>query len=330
MAEAKIQILIPTCNSVNDLDITVESIQEQNYDPENIYITIVDFGSNDGTYEKALGYNGKHLGIYSRPFQKNWRQRLTDAARIIEFTRPGGMYCLSAVMYPGDIMYSDCLQTISDKYIESFQLHPSMVVCESDIFLDNGEIEKQGSLFAEDCVIDGSREINKYVERGYRHQIFQMTPEFARGRRKENYEMNEGRSWNKLFWRNEERMTLYIQKPLVCTRRMIYEDELQEILYRWDAHIHIVRWYTNKYGQVFDNRFLDVANANLAEYALWRSFSLHQKKAQWKEIEDCFLISEVISSTIKEKEIYSKMQKLILEKDLAEKSSIKQYFSKQY
>lgn len=42
------------------------------------------------------------------------------------------------------------------------------------------------------------------------------------------------------------------------------------------------------------------------------------------------MISEVISSTIKEKEIYSKMQKLILEKDLAEKSTIKQYFSKQY
>lgn len=329
MAKARIQILIPTFNNVNDLDVTMESIQKQNYDSDNIFVTIVDFGSEDGTYKKAMSYTGKHVGVYVRPFQKNWRQRLTDAARIIEYVNPGGLYCFSIILYPGDKIYPDCLAILSDKYIENYGLNPAMIFCESDVLTEDGKIQKQKPLYFENRIIDGSKEMNEYVKRGYRHQIFQMTPDFSRGRRRENYDKNEGRCWNKLIWRNNQRIAVYIREPLVCTKRIVYKDEMQEILYRWEGYIYIMRRYTNKYGQGFDDNFIQLANENLAEYALWRSFCLYQKTADWKDIEDCFLISKVIASNVEKKEIYQKMRRLLIEKDLAVEESIEQYFSKQ-
>ena len=326
MAEARIQILIPTYNNVKELDRTMESIKKQNYDPQNIYVTIVDFGSEDGTYEKAMSYDREHLGIYTRPFQKNWRQRIIDAARIAEYVRPEGMYCFYILLYPGDIVYPNCLQVLSGKYIENYGLNPTMVFCESDIFTDKGEIQRQKPLFSKDCIIDGNLAVNEYIKRGYRHQIFQMVSDFSKGRRRENYEKNEGRCWNKLVWRNNGRMAIYVQEPLACTRKIIYEDEMQEILYRWEAHMYIVRRYMNKYGYIFDENFLQLANENLAEYALWRSFSLYQGKVDWKIIEDCFLISKIIAHSIENKEIYQKMRKLIVEKNEAVLEFINEYY----
>jgi len=93
MKDVRIQVLIPTCNCVDMLDETMQSILEQDFPKENLYITIVDFGSEDGTYEKAMNYNFPRLGIYSRPFQKNERQRIADAARLLGYVNPGGKYC---------------------------------------------------------------------------------------------------------------------------------------------------------------------------------------------------------------------------------------------
>lgn len=326
MAEARIQILIPTFNDVKDLDRTMESIRNQNYNSKNVYVTIVDFGSEDGTYEKAMSYDREHLGIYTRPFQKNWRQRVIDAARIVEYVYPGGMYCFSILLYPGDILYPDCLQVLSSKYIENYGLNPAVVFCESDILTEEGKILHQKPLFSEDCIIDGNLEASEYIKRGYSHQIFQMVPNFAKGRRRENYEKNEGRCWNKLIWRNNERMAVYVRQPLVCTKRIIYEDEMQEILYRWEAYMYINRGYYNKYGHNVDENFLQLANENLAEYALWRSFCMYQKKIAWEAIEDCFLISKVIAHSIEEKEIYQKMKKLIMDKDVTVVEAIDKYY----
>ena len=326
MAERGIQIIIPACNNVNELDVTMESIRKQNFDPENVYVTIIDFASEDGTYEKAMSYDGKHLGVYARPFQKNKRQQLADAARILRFLGAGGLYSFSAVLYPGDIMYPDCLSVLSDQYIENYGLNPSLVFCESDLFTEDGMVEKQKPLFSEDCVIDGSREVREYVKRGYKHQIFQVTLALNIVRRKSGYETNEGRCFNKLANRCLDRMAVYVREPLVCTKRIVYEDELQEILYRWEAAISMERYYSNSRGHSFDENFVQLASENLAEYALWRSFCLYQKKGDFKAAEDCFLISKVISAGVEKKEVYQNMKRLLAEKDSAIEKALEQYF----
>ena len=56
-AQVKVQILIPLYNAVELIDDTMQSIWNQNFDSNNIYIVAMDFGSTDGTYEKLLSYD---------------------------------------------------------------------------------------------------------------------------------------------------------------------------------------------------------------------------------------------------------------------------------
>lgn len=328
MAEARVQILMPTFNHVRDLDVTMESIQKQDYDPENIFIVIVDFGSNDGTYEKAISYSGKNIGIYARPFQKNWRLRLSDAAEILDSLRVpghgGGAYGFSMVLYPGDILYPGCLRELSARYIENYGLNPAALICESDILTDDGKTCRQHPLFSGNRVIDGCKDLCDYVNNGYKHQIFQITPCFERGRRSQRH--NEGRSFHKLVLNNYGRNAVYIQEPLMATKRIAYEDEFQEILFRWEIYITITHICQDKPALY---QGLISAHENLAEYALWRSFCLYQKKAGQKEIEDCFLISRVIASGIEEKKVYKDMKKLVIDKNSVVEKSLEQYFMEQ-
>lgn len=334
MAKARIQILIPTFNNVNELDLTMESVENQNYDPEDIYVTIVDFGSEDGTYEKILNYDRKHLGFYTRPFQKNQRQRLADAGRILEKVRPfesmgtGATYRFCVVLYPGDVMYPDCLKVLANNYIDNFGLNLNVIICESDIFETDGTVRKQKPLFDKNCIIDGRTQVEEYLNRGYMHQIFQALPRLDVKRFRGAYKGNEGRSWNKLFNRGINYMALYIHEPLVCTRRVEYEDELEEIVLRWEMYITLSILRERDYGDDFD-KTMKISYENMAEYALWRSFCMYQKEKNWKDIEDCFLIASVIAPDIKKKEIYQNMEKLIVQKDRGIEDAVEQYFIEQ-
>lgn len=333
MAEARIHILIPTFNNVNEIDLTMESIQKQDYDAKNIYVTIVDFGSEDGTYEKIMHYNRKHLGFYTRPFQKNRRQRLADMAGILEkvcrwefYEQTEATHCFSLVLYPGDIMYPNCLTVLTNSYIKHYGLNPAMVICESDVFTEDGTVRKQKPLFYENCIIDGRQQADEYLKRGYMHQIFQILPgNLHRERIRRSYAKNEGRCWSKLYWEGNGRIAVYIHEPLVCTRRVEYDDELQEILLRWEMYLTLPIYQEIKFGAEF-NRFIKIPNENMAEYALWKSFCMYQKEKDWKDIEDCFLIAAVIAPEIKNKEIYQNMEKLILQQDETMKDAVEQYF----
>ncbi len=323
--EKVIQVIIPTYNSARDLDATMESIRKQNYIPERICVTIVDFGSSDGTYEKALGYNWKNLGVYTRPFQKRWRSRISDIARMLGIADYNMYQYYFIVLYPGDVMYPNCCSMLSYKFKENYRLNPEMVFCESDIFDSNGNIEKQKPLFSHDCVIDGEKDICEYIKRGYKHQIFSMTQSFYMARDVECYERNEGRCWNKLVHRNCGKMAVYIEKPLVCTKRIIYEDELEEILHIWENFLALEQ--CTKWNM--DKNFIPYASENLSEYALWRSFCLYQSGTDEKAMQDCFMISRVISPGIEEREIYQKMKQLVLEGDIQQEKIVEQYFREQ-
>jgi glycosyltransferase involved in cell wall biosynthesis len=331
MDEARIQILIPTCNCVGELETTMKSIQSQNFNPDNIYITIADFGSNDGTYEKAMSYipQWKWLGVYTRPFQKNWRQRMADLVRISSYVCPVGVYCFSIVLYPGDVLYPECLRKLSEVYIQHYSIGPVSLICESDILMPDGTVHKQKPLFSGDCLIDGRENLDEYVKRGYMHQIFQMTvdvPVQTGNRHRLFYYTYEGRCWNKLVNENKERYAIYVQEPMACTKRIDYEDELQEILFRWENIVMIVQYFSYRYGESLDEGFIRAATENMAEYALWRSFCLYQKDGNRKDIEDCFLISRVIAPSIQEKEIHRMMHGLIEEKNPKMETEIEEYF----
>lgn len=328
MDEARIQILIPTFNQVAELEGTIESIKKQEYNQENIYITVVDYGSTDGTYEKLLQYDRKHMGIYRMEFQKNEKQRIADAGKIFRYVWPGGAYCFAVIVYPGERLYPHCLRALVTKYIENTCKNIKMVVCESDILMENGEIVHQKPLFEVDRIINGRTEINEYIKRGYMHQVFHMGGVFDTIRHKAASEKNERRLWNKLVRDADEQNVLYIKESLACTKAVTYPDEFKEILYRWETIISIIRVHMSMFGYGFNEEFEQLAYYNLAEYALWRCFLLYSRNAKTKEIEDCFLISSVIDGEIVQKEIYRRMYRLIVEGKSNEYKWIQGYYHK--
>jgi hypothetical protein len=257
---------------------------------------------------------------------------MADSVRILSYERPVGVYCFSIVLYPGDIMYSDCLKKLSDIYIENYSINPVSVVCESDIFMPDGTVHKQKPLFSGDCVINGRKQLDEYVKRGYMHQIFPMTvnaPHQTRNRKRIFYQNYESRSWNKLADTNKEKYAVYVQKPLVCTKRIEYDDEFQEILIRWEGMLLLPWFFKDRREETPSEGFMRAAHENMAEYALWRSFCLYQKNGNRKDIEDCFMISKVIAPTIQEKEIHRMMQELIEGRNSKMEVEIEGYFREQ-
>lgn len=313
MSKIRVQILIPTLNNVMELDKTVQSIWNQDFEQEDIYTTIVDFGSTDGTYEKALAYPKKNLGIYRKIGQLNKRQMVAEAGRILEFVYPGGEYCFSILLYPGDIMYPECIKKCVEAFVKNYALNPITLICETDIWNEDGTIRKQSVLFEADKIIDGCNEIIEYVKRGYQHYIFAMNLEFAKERYKANSEINEQRFWNKLARIGNERNVIYLKDTLTCVKEITYEDELEEILYRWEAIISIERFYQSKFGNLFDEKFSNEAVKNISKYALWRSWLLYKKGEEKKKIENCFMISSVIYPSIQKENLYQTIKSVLID-----------------
>lgn len=323
--DARIQILIPSYNAIDKIDATLESIRKQNYEKENIYITVVDFGSTDGTYEKLISYDSYHMGVYQNNKTKNQRQMISEIAEIIKFVRPGGCYSFHMVVYPGEILYPNCLLKCAKAMIEHQSKRPVMLIGETDIIKTDGSIYRQKPLFSEDRIIDGSKECRQYIERGYKHQIFGMKYSFMDGYYRSYGESNEARWWNKCAREGNERFVIYIKEPLAAVNEIVYEDELEEILLRWESIIVQIRIYISKFGKVFDEEFEALGKKNLAQYALWRSFLLYQMDKK-KEAEDCMLIAAVIDSSVLSTEVYGKLERCILEADKECIEYLKQYF----
>ena len=326
MQNVRIQVLIPAYNNENEIKRTLDSVWEQNYEKENIYITVVDFESKDDTVQRVFAYPNYHLGIYRKPEQKNVRHRVAEAARILDYVCPGGEYYFLVLLYPGDILYPDCFSKCAEAFVENYHKNPIMVICEADIIQPDGAVMKQKPLYPENKIIDGKTEFNDYIRKEYKHQIFEMVTFFGQNRYKSNGEMNEQRFWNKAARINHERNAVYIKEALVCTKAMYYEDEFEEILFRWEAIISIIRFHTSKFGHGINDDFELLAKKNLAEYALWRSWILYQKSGILKETEDCFLIAGVICSDIEASKIYDWMEKLILKKDDTVIHHVRSYF----
>jgi len=325
MSKIRVQILIPTLNNVMELDRTVQSIWNQDFEQNHIYTSIVDFGSTDGTYEKALSYPKENLGVYLKTGSIDKRQMITEAGRIVNYTYPGGEYCFSIVLYPGDVIYPECIKKCVNAFVKNFGQNPIALICETDIWMGD-TVKKQPTLFQIDRTIDGCNEMVEYVKRGYQHYIFSMNIGFNTNRYKASGENNERRFWNKLGRIGNERNVIYIREALACVKEINYEDELEEILYRWEAIISIERFYQSKFGNIFDKNFSSAAEKNISRYALWRSWILYKKGEEKREVEDCFMISSVIYPKVREEKLYQVIKDVIFNGEKGRYNEIEQIF----
>lgn len=320
----RIQFYIPTRNNVDCIEKTLDSIWAQNYPREDIYVSVMDFGSTDGTYEKLLQYNPYHFGIYRGRDTSNQRIMIERMAQN-GFVHPGGWYCFKSVLYPGDVLYPDYLKICTKAFIDNQALKPSSLLCEVDKEDAQGNLIKQPALFESDKIIDGNEELKGYVDRGFQHQIQCMVYGFGAGLVRQVGQSNEQRWWNKWASPGYEQMVIYIHEPLVRQRCIQYDDELEEILLRWEWIITIIRTQEARFGKFQDESFYKDARHNFAQYAIWRSFLL-VRQGKKKEAEDCLLISGVLDSSIENDVLYKKMSNYLESDSLEDRDYLEEYF----
>ncbi len=321
------QIVIPVRNNMDLLEKTMDSILNQEYPREFIYTIIMDFGSTDGTYEKALSYEGYHLGVYRTYETFNQRQLVTEMARIAEYTKPEGTFVYYVVMYPGDVLYPQCLLHCAKAIQENQDIMPNMIITEADIRKEDGSIIKQKNLFPTDTLLNGSRDFLSYIERGYCHQIFCLSSTLGINRYRASGEMNEQRWWNKSLRSNMDKQVIYLSEPLAVIQEIFYEDELEEILLRWESIIVQKRFYESRCQKALLPEFEQRAKANLAEYAVWRSFVCYQEDKRKKMTEDCLLIAAVIDKTIIKSIQYKTMEDLLIQGNIEKEQYLKNYYT---
>ena len=324
MGRNRVQILIPTYNNVDDIEETLQSIWDQDYDQENIYVSVIDFGSTDGTYEKLLHFSKYHLGIYQK--SKVFNRKIIPAVmtKTMLYSYPRGKECFSLILYPGDILYKYYLSRCSEAFTQAPNIN--VVICEVDK-KEGARIIKQSPLFNQDCIIDGCRDMKLYVDRGYRHQVQCMGHKLEEQLYYDCGEKNEQRWWNKCADLNIEKTAAYIKEPLACHKCVEYENELEDILLRWNALIINCKFYKQGFGKAFDEDFERLSKKNLAKYAIWRSYLLSLRGPDFQEdAENCLLISGIINPEIKGEKIYKQMERWLYEKENKYKKELKCYF----
>lgn len=184
-------------------------------------------------------------------------------------------------------------------------------------------------MFDENVEIDGDNNITEFVRRGYQHQIQCMVIYLSSRFHRLLCEQNEQLWWNKLYSKNLNGLAIYVKNTLACQKRVIYENEAEEILLRWESIICNSRVYLDRYGKKFDDNFEAIAKNNLARYALWKSYLLAKKfpETRQKETEDCFLLSAVISPQIIEENVYKNMERYIIGRDKSVVDYLNNYFA---
>lgn len=325
--QIRVQILIPTHNDVGQIDETMKSIRNQNYDKENVYIAAVDFESTDGTYEKLLTYDSFHMGVYQYTGEYNKRTMPALAARLASFTFPGGEYSHIMLLNPGDIIYPDFLKKMTALMYGYRAYNPRMVVGEVDIIrkCDGRKINLE-SLYGKEHVIEGKSKGLELLRKGYNHNIICFGGEIDSRRYRAASILNERTWWNKnIMAYNFERNIVYTPERLACIKERFYEDELTEILLRYESIILFIRGYESQYMKKVDSDFQIRAEENICNYALWRSYLLY-KEGKKKQALECVKIASIISPLFAQSEIFNMLNELITEKNPSGKLMIDKYF----
>ncbi|HOO36920.1 MAG TPA: glycosyltransferase family A protein [Deltaproteobacteria bacterium] len=288
-----IQITIPAYNCVDTIGKTLESTRNQDYDHERVFTIVVDFGSTDGTYEKLLGEDPYHLGVFQVTGKRYGDSMASDAVAFHEYQPAGISPTYSLLLWPGEVIYPSFLKTATEVMIRNREHSPKLLICETDVCGEDGTVKKQEPLYNGDCIINGELDFKEYLTHGNRHNILCFGGNINKCKNIQARIANDRRHWMKCINLNMNANCIYLSKALACVRETTYGDEVEEVLLRWVMNINTMRGYLAKYGRCIDDQFETLSQRNVASYALWRSY-ITQKKGLYTQAQDCYLLAEAI------------------------------------
>jgi hypothetical protein len=311
-------VLIVTHNDVNQIDKTMGSLYKQTVPRETLYINIVDYASTDGTYEKLLGYDPYHLGVYRVTENISPGRRLADAQRFFRFGAFGTSR--SFTLRPGDTVVPDFVEYCSNMLAVNWKLFPSQIIGEADIQKDDGIIAKQQPLFKKPFLLNGQANAYEYLTRGYKHKVMHFGTTGQSGRRYSIEVFNDRHGWNRLYYESKDRKVIYTNKTLASLRDE--EDfSFKSILWLYACLISDFRYYEIYFEQRLKSDMVDLSYKNLAHDALWKSYNnlLLENK---KEAENCLLLSGVIYPAVISTPLYLSIKRIIDSEGIDDKEEI--------
>lgn len=297
----RINILIPVFNDKTGLKETLESIAYQSFDKKNIYTTIVDFGSTDGSYELALK-NPQNTAVYRIP---DVFRRTCFEARAVKFWRqmfPSGDYTFQVLLRPGDMMYPEYLKRCSEQLVKHVSANPVFLICEADLKLADGTIKKQTPLYHTTKII-GKEQVKDLLSKGIMHQVSYFGGGISDKMSRIDKLVNERIWWEKVIMTAIDRNVLYIPDQLICVREKRYEDELEAVLIGWEQIINITSRLQSTFCNELDQDTGENGEKSMALYSLWRAMLLCREQ-KYKDAMDCILIAGVISPEIQNCGLY--------------------------
>lgn len=308
MAFPPIQVLIPTWNNARDIDATVQSILQQEYDLEKIFLTFVDFGSIDGTLDKLYSLPQKNTGIFALQGIPCGRTMLAHAVQMLGLQNaPGRLLNL----WPGDVLYPHCFN-IAETWLKRLwkeQLPVTTLVTEVDIQRPDGNVVHQNPLFTGAGLLRAfSSDSTEYVRHGYRHQIllYGYCPSVSAD--KVGTYHNHIIHWNQLAHAGLGNNLAYIPGPLACRKEFEPADEMDDLLFRFETALTCFRMgqeqaASHMLGQGYEENFRHI----LAKYALWRAWQAC-RNGQATTAEDCFLMARIIDARMAQHEAWKHME----------------------
>lgn len=322
-----VQILIPVFNDIKEIDLTVQSILSQDFDKENIYITAVDFGSTDGSYEWLLQYPSLNFSLYQYKGDFTKSTMPAIASRFQLFS-DGWQYQL--LLMPGDVIYPQYLKRVTSEMRRQRVAFPDkrleLLVSEVDVRHEDGFIDCRVPIHSHGCVLHLGENSSQSNVKEYEKNIMCFGGKILHTLHRHSSIKNERIWWINIVFSNMSDDVVYLPDRLACIKERYYEDELGAILFRWEQLILLIRKqdYEVEAARIaIDQHEMERA---LALYALWRSF-LVRKKQDIKQAKECFQIASVICPLVKDSEIYSLIQAYVMENKTELEAQIEEIFN---
>jgi len=295
--------IVTCCNDVNVIDRTIESIRNQEFPRERLYIVAVDFGSTDGTYEKLLSYDRYHLGVY----------QVKEKIRPEQYQAKGALYASRVatndvkyyfLLRAGDTVAPEIAAYCSTLMEEHKAISPVMTICEADVENEDGSISKALPLFNRAFVIDGMKSPMEYVSRGYSHRVFCFGYLPSMDITYRGFVPNDRTRWNNLFYPNYRRNSLYIPKTMATLLERPADDAVFNLASTYAMLLFYIRHTQNLYEDALGETAYRKAIENFAHYALYNA-CLESNKGNKKQAEDCLLLSTVIDPDVITDKLYT-------------------------
>ncbi len=308
----KVRILLPTFNQKHLIRKTLDSIKVQTYSEENIEVIIVDFGSDDETYEWMFEYPLKHLAIYRKKVQvrESLNYYLVNKLSSMS-TRMHNNYIIE--LQAGDVLYPGFINKCVNLMNEYKDEEVSGIICEAIIDEGSDVLKRQKPLYNSDRVITRKDRL-QYLTKGIAHKVifFDKRKGMGPGPNFNGWLYYDPHYWTYRFTKGNNESLLYIREEggcVICDTTNS-SNLLQQMIATYVSILQFIRTYENSEIDRITTQDQDEIFINCAYLSLIKACEC-AKQGDLRAAEDCCLFSKVIWLPIEETDIYQKVLRML-------------------